>query len=458
LRNYRNDTFSAYDSFRWLDEESDLDLHLNNHLIPLDDYHANLSESIPSPTSNRHPSFRRRLSISKIPFGGNYNIRNSLSSPTSPIAWAAPPTKGHESKKSRALSLLPSVKHSTTAKDGVGGHQDPNATHWQDPDARLKLRVYLASPQKFDEAIEFGFPSLERDSSSIPVTDNKENRQPLGRRESRDSSRYRHGGGGSHGTATTFLNDDDGLIFGEEDDISIIDPDSPKTPLETGDTYSSVHHRSFTSHSNSNSHIRFASKGSSSNSGSARGSRERSVDERDYSHLGVSKPILHKRADTDGFLRMGSGEGRSGMAYMQQPMGSGNREMTLRMTLTRPDLRTDVPPMVPEKDRPGEKLGRICGSPTAYTSTSGYGSVSGSNSLAGGTGSLGWQNAVTQTTITAGKPSDLEETEREKWDEKLEGARGPYGGSDGWGPEKGEGGVVKRFWKKVKSSQKKNTA
>ena len=36
---------------------------------------------------------------------------------------------------------------------------DSEATYYQDPEARLKLRVYLASPQKFDEAVEFGFPS-----------------------------------------------------------------------------------------------------------------------------------------------------------------------------------------------------------------------------------------------------------------------------------------------------------
>lgn len=37
---------------------------------------------------------------------------------------------------------------------------DASAAYYQDPEARMKLRKYLASPQKFDEAIEFGFPSL----------------------------------------------------------------------------------------------------------------------------------------------------------------------------------------------------------------------------------------------------------------------------------------------------------
>jgi hypothetical protein len=45
---------------------------------------------------------------------------------------------------------------------------DPAAAHYKDPDARKKLRQYLASPQKFDEAVEFGFPSQ---SQSPPVVD-----------------------------------------------------------------------------------------------------------------------------------------------------------------------------------------------------------------------------------------------------------------------------------------------
>lgn len=43
---------------------------------------------------------------------------------------------------------------------------DPAAAHYQDPDARLKLRLYLASPHKFDEAVAFGFPSIEEVQSS----------------------------------------------------------------------------------------------------------------------------------------------------------------------------------------------------------------------------------------------------------------------------------------------------
>jgi hypothetical protein len=61
----------------------------------------------------------------------------------------------------------------------------------------LKLRVYLASPQKFDEAIEFGFPSLDNG--------NKENIRPQtdyhpSKRESQDKDQQDSG--------RTFLDDD----------------------------------------------------------------------------------------------------------------------------------------------------------------------------------------------------------------------------------------------------------
>lgn len=51
---------------------------------------------------------------------------------------------------------------------------DPAAQYYQDPEARLKLRVYLASPQNFDEAIEFGFPSLSDGKDENPLSERPE--------------------------------------------------------------------------------------------------------------------------------------------------------------------------------------------------------------------------------------------------------------------------------------------
>lgn len=148
---------------------------------------------------------------------------------------------------------------------------DPAAAHYQDPDARLKLRVYLASPQKFDEAIEFGFPATEALASSRPTEV-----QPAKQRHSR------------HGLfddekLQTFLSDDKSSIYSDE--LSVADPDSPKTP----------------------------------NPGEKPAARPLRVGTDSHLNLSLTYP---RKMSTD---------------YAQAPASS--REMTLRMTLTRPDLR-----------------------------------------------------------------------------------------------------------------------
>ncbi|KAI0140157.1 hypothetical protein F4776DRAFT_580064 [Hypoxylon sp. NC0597] len=253
---------TLYDSFRWLDEDEDLDLRL-----ALDDYHVNLRESVPmSPKDARPPSFRRHLSFSKIPFG-----RPSISSSRPATKDAAPPTANSASqspitfappirRKSRALSLI-TPKHS--AQESISSI-DAAAAHYQDPEARLKLRVYLASPQKFDEAIEFGFPS--NDPSPIAIQRDLPSVMDQSRLMfSPDSEKFK-----------TFLSDDKSSIY--SDDASLPDPESPRTP----DT----------------------------------------LDKHD-------KPLQLPGTD-DYSSRLPEG-------YAQVPAAS--REMTLRMTLTRPDLR-----------------------------------------------------------------------------------------------------------------------
>jgi hypothetical protein len=322
-----------YESFRWMDEDDDLDLKL-----VLDDYHANLpGVVIPTSSSDRRPSFRRQMSISKMPFG-----RSSFSSPRSPKFEHTP--TNHNRQKSRALSLI-APKHG--AHDSVSSI-DPNAKHYQDPEARLKLRVYLASPQKFDEAIEFGFPSING------VTDgDKENKPP--KRVSKDLATAKK----SSSTEKSFLADDNASLF--EDDVSMNDPDSPITPL-----YSELR-------SQSRAMVTPVTGGSKSSA--------------DYTHLGISKPTLVKQPES----------------YAQAM--AGNREMTLRMTLTRPDLRADES--------------------TIY----------------------GWQ--ATKSPLREGSLT-LED------DEKF-AVKGPFGGNDGWGLMDKEDGVVKRFWNKVKSTQRKTS-
>lgn len=156
---------SMMDSFRWMDEDEDLDL-------TLDDYHTHMASTTESSTKNssRRPSFRKSLSVTNLPLGRpsmeasadppkptrrkpfntiphistQYAKPKTSSKPTSPATInfpPKPPTPTHSSQTPRHII-------------------ETSARHYQDPEARLKLRVYLASPQKFDEAIEFGFPSL----------------------------------------------------------------------------------------------------------------------------------------------------------------------------------------------------------------------------------------------------------------------------------------------------------
>ncbi|KAF1833053.1 hypothetical protein BDW02DRAFT_570463 [Decorospora gaudefroyi] len=155
---------------------------------------------------------------------------------------------------------------------------DPEATHYQDPEARKKLRMYLASPQKFDEAIEFGFPSTtDNDTATTPHFQ----LPPIGghaRKFSRDMHTFLRDGKLSFFEDNSSSSPNQGL---ESDADSVADMESPTTPSSTGLSFRlHSHHRKFS----------------------------------------VDSPV-------------------SSPAY--SATGQLNRDMTLRMTLTRPDLRAD---------------------------------------------------------------------------------------------------------------------
>ncbi|KAI7922347.1 hypothetical protein M9X92_004930 [Pyricularia oryzae] len=258
---------SFYDSFRWMEDEDDLDLRLS-----MDYYHANLRDSLPSPKHDRRPSFRRHLSITKLPFGRS---STSLSRPMTKDAASTPTSPLHSPRGFANSSSLPSARRSRTmslissrpaTQQDLSSPIDQAAAHYQDPEARLKLRVYLASPQKFDEAIEFGFPSVDaRPAANEGLQDAS---QQLKNRQSKQAVPEP-----TKGMETFFAeedDDDDDEKLSDSEQGSVGEPDSPKTPLAT------------------------------------------------------EKPqIRPTRLPPD--------------SYPQIPVSS--REMTLRMTLTRPDLR-----------------------------------------------------------------------------------------------------------------------
>ncbi|KAI9819560.1 MAG: hypothetical protein M1827_007010 [Pycnora praestabilis] len=320
---------SIQDSFRWLNEEEDLNL-------ALDDYHRHAADSGTTTLQGssaipRRPSFRRS-------FGSSSFRRTSITStsqvPPSPLGqsthqWTKPgPTLETSRKHDARLSF---------------SKMDPEAAYYQDPEARLKLRVYLASPQKFDEAIEFGFPSTESPG-----------------RDSRRPSRARLEMGKSDSDdVRTFLDDDHGSLFDDADDASSGDDDVPTTPPRMDQSFRSPH-------------------------------RLPSLSDppvTDPDNLQVSTP---RRKPSE-----------------QYPSTfASSREMTMRMTLTRPDLRANES--------------------TIY----------------------GWQGKSNDDPLALeALPSMIEETT---------GVFGPFGGADGWGSPPREEGMVKKLWRKVKPGGSKS--
>ncbi|KAJ5772789.1 hypothetical protein N7457_007685 [Penicillium paradoxum] len=251
-----------HDSFRWLDDDGDLDLSL-------DEYHAHVADAATKKRSRL--SFRRSLSFSTqrrrpleiTPISPRGLPRVSHSQPLTPLS-----ARASESRQSlHRFQHGPKLSTSSI---------DPSAQYYQDPDARLKLRVYLASPQKFDEAIEFGFPSLGQN--------HKENIAPE-----------------PISPKPTLVNPDFGTFF-EDDDGTIIG--SPGGSVKNEPAPSPV----WTSHRDTPR------------------SSEPSLLQRRQSWLPTLK---------GGPQRL-----------------PGNREMTLKMTLTRPDLRTDSPTPSKENEDP----------------------------------------------------------------------------------------------------------
>ncbi|KAK3061588.1 hypothetical protein LTS18_005861 [Coniosporium uncinatum] len=161
--------------------------------------------------------------------------------------------------------------------------------HYSDPEARMKLRQYLSSPQKFDEAVEFGFPSTDKTSepSTPTVAESTETSfTPL--ELSHDLQTF------LRDDWLSFLDSDKGIENNErdvsDDEDSLEDPTSPVTPPAPSSTFATTCRPTLSQKSTS----RCASS---------------------------EPPILPKRPD---LLNL-----------------AGSREMTLRMTLTRPDLRAN---------------------------------------------------------------------------------------------------------------------
>ena len=265
------------DSMIWFDDENDLDL---SSKLQLDDYHDFMTKAAESDvkTSKRQPSFRRALSLNQLPSRANTSPVPPLPKAThaTPLETTLLPLPVHQYAQSRPF--LAPVHGAQTSNSAI----EASAKYYQDPEARLKLRVYLTSPQNFDEAIEFGFPSME-DTKDRPLS-----RPSLSR---------------AHKTAPckTFLHDDVSLFNALDDDdddaestTSLPERDAPYTPMLSV----FKHDATLLSPPVATSPV--------------------------FSSTLFSKPTVRHHTSTP---------------FAQ--LLAGSREMTLRMTLTRPDLRAD---------------------------------------------------------------------------------------------------------------------
>ncbi|KAF1932060.1 uncharacterized protein M421DRAFT_416786 [Didymella exigua CBS 183.55] len=216
--------------------------------------------------STRPAVFRRTLSLGGPPICHPTCASAGSASPL--FIFPAEYRPRHQRSQSSALSGRRSLYTPPTPTF------DPEAKYYQDPETRTKLRMYLASPQKFDEAIEFGFPSSAEQENALPhyqlppVTQHS-------RKFSRDMHTFFR-----DGTLSSFEDPNSGNQGLESDGDSTVDFESPRTPSSAGLSF---------------------------------GLYTRQMSSVDSSGLPTSHPSP----------------------------GHPNREMTLRMTLTRPDLRAD---------------------------------------------------------------------------------------------------------------------
>ena len=306
---------SAFEGFRWIEHDDDHDLAST---LRLDDYHEFMNQAVDakSKPSRRKPSFRRTLSLSSLPFGSNSFGKPDIQVPP-PLPSA--PLVSHQ-RNSSFSSTRPATHLREPSFSSINAPQ-PAPMHYNDPSARLKLRVYLASPQKFDEAIEFGFPSMD-DKDVI-----------LSSRQSIQCN--------SQAGTTTFLYDDASLLDttdhdslptdstsegqnDEDETVSLPDRSSPYTPIEATFPQTLVTSAGATeTYLHSPSEVTFSdpSKSSSNHTSPLHSTTNSSM----MSTLFPRPTIRHNYEYDD--------------PYCQAL--SGGREMTLRMTLTRPDLRAD---------------------------------------------------------------------------------------------------------------------
>ncbi|OJD30901.1 mucin-like protein [Diplodia corticola] len=243
-----------------------------------------LPEDMPPPqthsrpnTGHRRASYRRTVSISNTI--GRLSTSSAPPLP-SPLFGPAPQT-----------NQRPRATTTNTGSFRYGGEVESETKYYQDPEARMKLRLYLASPHKFDEVVEYGFPLDKQHATQQSTPEGSPEPSSRATLFERQASRDLH----------NFLRDDavsflDYSDIGDESDeeSSLADLDTPDTPADPDESFHTA----------------------------------AQIPKSNYSSL-----------DSNGLPTLQTRARRSPDVYPQT--FPSNREMTLRMTLTRPDLRAD---------------------------------------------------------------------------------------------------------------------
>lgn len=336
------DSQKVLDTFRWLDAGTDLSLH---------DYHVHLTKEaettvtpVPGATLRKQKSFtssflsREARSPSIVSRRSTEHCRTRWAStdvppvpriPASLLPLSKPALGDFNSHElTKFASITPQNSEmwgpgwalmSTAPKsppDGAASLMEAEATHYLDPEARLKLKHYLASPSKFDEALEFGFPSLK---SPPPSRHSFSSRRP-----STSTARSVH-----HRTTPKDLSSNPTFL----DDATTI-TDSVEHPADVESQFDLSPQLSGSSTPLARDHI---------------SSPETAVSFGDTSIQPFSLSVARSRIHTETQAQARNFEAEP--YHRAWP----NREMTLKMTLTRPDLRSDNPTLCSARPTPASR-------------------------------------------------------------------------------------------------------
>jgi hypothetical protein len=182
-------------------------------------------------------------------------------------------------RRSKSFATLASATRPSF--DATAAATDPEAVYYRNPEARHKLRQYLASPQRFDEALTYGFPA-----ESQPDTPQTYN--------------YRSASANTHYDTSSSYMETPQLEDYRSYDSSDTGTESPATPADAD----------------------FSWRASKYNRVSIFGSLDTE------SLPSFDLPFVAEKPKAENVV-----------PFIAPPLM--NREMTLRMTLTRPDLRAN---------------------------------------------------------------------------------------------------------------------